>query len=88
MEPSTWRGLGAPSHYSVVNIETAHLFIGRDNVYMFDPSGPRPLADNRVAESLLADINVKHQNRLVGFQDRNTWRAYWFYPSVGSMMAR
>ena len=77
-------GMGAPSHYSVVNIETAHLFIGRDNVYMFDPSGPRPLADNRVAESLLADINVKHQNRLVGFQDRNTWRAYWFYPSVGS----
>lgn len=75
-------GLGTWSPYSVVDIETAHLFIGYDNVYLFDGTRPQPIGTNRVAKKLLADIDIAFADRIVGFHHRQAWQVFWWYPSI------
>lgn len=89
--PQVWRwhllpgeGLGCSAHHAVVDIETAHIFPGFDNFYIFDGSRPTPIATNRVAEFFLSDLNHEHKSQMVGHHDRFNWLVYWFYPSINS----
>ncbi len=89
--PQVWRfsrifgdGLGAPSHHSVVDIETAHLFPGVDNFYLYDGTRPTPIGTNTVAEFFMADLNQDFRDQIVGFHDLNDHTVFWWYPSTGS----
>ena len=89
--PQVWRmtlipgdGLGAPSHHSVVDIETAHLFPGYDDFYLFDGTRPNPIGTNRVSEFFFNDLNAEHKSQIVGHHDRRNSLVYWSYPSTDS----
>jgi hypothetical protein len=66
----------------VVDIETAHLFIGNDNVYLYDGSRPVPIATNRVADYFFSNLRYAAKEHVVGFHDRTNWNVYWWYPSI------
>lgn len=75
-------GLGAPGPLAVVDIETALLFPGFDNFYLFDGTRPVPIATNRVAEFFFDDLNFEFAYAITGYHDRQRWRVYWWYPST------
>ena len=90
--PQVWRwnlipgeGLGCPSHHAVVNIESAHIFPGLDNFYIFDGSRPRAIGTNRVSEFFLDDLHHEHKDQMIGHHDRLNSVVYWFYPSTASL---
>lgn len=75
-------GLGTFSPYSVVDIETAHLFIGKDNIYLYDGSRPVPIATNRVADFFFSNLRFAARDYIVGHHDKTNWIVYWWYPSI------
>lgn len=86
--PKAWRfdrvngdGLGTWGKFSVVSIETALLFPGYDNFYMFDGVRPVPIGTNRVAQYFLQDVNYNLAHSVVGYHDKDNWRVFWWYPS-------
>jgi len=86
--PEVWRwravpgeGLGTWGPYSVVNIETAHIFWGFDNAYLYDGTRPIPIATNRVASWFFDNLNIAEADKMVGYHDRQNFRVYWFFPS-------
>lgn len=77
-------GIGAYSHYSVVNVEgIGLLWPGRDNFYLYDGARAVPIATNLTAEFFLSDLDVANASRMVGFHERSKWRVFWWYPSRG-----
>jgi hypothetical protein len=90
--PNVWtfraipsQGLGAPSHYSTVNIESALLFIGQDNFYLYDGTRPVPIGTQRVAHHVLDEVlDWNNKKLVVGVHDRTHWRVYWWYPTTSS----
>lgn len=87
--PTVWswelvpgEGLGSWSHYNVVDIEGAGLmFIGYDNVYVFDGTRATAIGTNRVAQFIFDTMDLSKANRLIGFHHRQAWRVYWFMPT-------
>lgn len=90
--PAVWgwtkvpgEGLGAWSHYSVVDVEgVGLLFPGKDNFYLFDGSRATPIGTNRVAEFFFEDLDAFRAHRMVGFHARREWNVYWYYPDGNS----
>lgn len=77
-------GLGAPSHSAVVDIDTAHLFPGTDNFYVYDGTRPQAIGTNRVADFFRMNLNYTQRKLMIGVHDRQNWRVYWWYPSGAS----
>lgn len=74
-------GLGAWSHYSVVDVEgVGLLFPGRDNFYIFDGSRATPIGTNRVAEYFFLSLDALNSHKMIGFHARREWNVYWYYP--------
>lgn len=71
---------GCLSGYSVVDRGTEHLFIGQDNLYVFDGSTPRPFGD-RVWQWLRDDIDPDHKLLVWAFHHRAAREVYWCYRS-------
>lgn len=74
-------GLGTWGPGGVVSIESALLFWGYDNFYLFDGTRPVPIGTNRVADFATSDLDQEFAERVVGFHDRQNWRVYWWYAS-------
>ena len=77
-------GFGTHSPHAVVNLESAHAFLGQDNFYIYDGTRPTAIGTNRVAAYVLDDLNWQRSNLICGMHDRNNWRIYWWYPSANS----
>ena len=89
--PSIWSfrlipvtGLGAPGPHAVANIRTAHIFPGVDDFYMYDGTRPIPIGTNRVSEFFFSELNEEFRDQVIAMHDRQTWRVFWFYPTVNS----
>jgi hypothetical protein len=78
-------GLGASSPYGVVDLESAHAFLGEDNFYLYDGVRPAAIGTNRVADFILTDMGWSGKGLVVGMHDRQAWRVYWWYPSANSL---
>lgn len=72
--------IGALSQESVLDIGTAHLFIGQDDIWSFDGSRPVSIG-TAVRNTFFADLHPSYRYRVQGFYDRAAKTAYWYYPS-------
>jgi hypothetical protein len=77
-------GLGASSPHGVIDLESAHAFLGEDNFYLYDGVRPTPIGTNRVANFILEDMDWSRKSLVVGMHDRQNWRVFWWYPSANS----
>ena len=75
--------IGAVSQEAVVSIETAHFFIGRNDIYMFDGSRPVPVGEG-IREWFFDNLNYQFAYRIRGVHDKLNTLVYWYYPSSGS----
>lgn len=75
---------GALSQESVIEIDGYHLFLGQDNIYLYDGSIPRPIADNQVREWFISNSDPATRFKAVGMFDRTNRLAYWFFNGLSS----
>lgn len=74
---------GALSHESVIDTGTAHVFIGRDDFWIFDGSRPRPIGAP-VKEWFFSHSDATYRYRIRSFFDQFKNLCWWFYPTPGS----
>lgn len=75
--------IGAVSQESVVNLETAHLYISTSDIFMFDGSRPVPISDG-IREWFFNDLNINFAYKIRGVRDKRNSLVYWYYPSIAS----
>jgi hypothetical protein len=75
--------IGCSSQEGVINIGTAHFFIGYEDFYMFDGSRPVPIG-SAVKEWFFDDLNFSFRYKIHGLHDRNRGIVMWWYPSTAS----
>lgn len=75
--------IGALSQEAVIDIGTAHVFLGADDFYLFDGTRPTSIGAS-LREWFFADLDPAYQYRVQSLHDRTNALAYWFYPTVGS----
>ena len=77
--------IGCASHEAIVNIGTAHFFVGPDDFYMFD--GSRPVSIGApLRKWFFARLSTKFRYKIAGLHDRANGRVWWFYPSSASSL--
>lgn len=74
---------GAISQEAVIDTGTAHLFIGRDDFWIFDGARPRPIGAP-VKEWFFANSDSTYRYRIRSYFDQFKNLAWWFYPTAGS----
>lgn len=72
--------IGCSSQEAVVNIGTAHLFVGYENIYEFDGSRPVPIG-NDIKEWFFGNLNKKYRHLIKGMHEKSASRVWFFYPS-------
>lgn len=88
--PSVWNFLnipgdvGAPSQEAIVNIKTAHVFMGYEDFYMFDGSRPTPIGAEIRKWFFGSRLDPAYRYNVIGTHDRNNGCVWFFYPTVGS----
>lgn len=75
--------IGCSSQEAVVNIGSAHLFIGYENIYMFDGSRPVPIG-NEVKEWFFGTMNNAYRYLICGMHEKAASRVWFFFPSGAS----
>lgn len=87
--PAVWQwtrvpgDIGCSNHEAVVNIETAHYFIGQENIYAFDGNTIQPVGDG-IKEWFFRNLNVSYRHRISGMHERGKGRVWWFFPKGNS----
>lgn len=75
--------IGAFSQETVVNIDTAHLFIGNGDFWIFD--GSRPVSIGApVRDWFFSSVNQQYQHKTQGYYDRAKALVYWYFASHSS----
>lgn len=75
--------IGCSSNNVVVNVGTAHVFMGAENFYYFDGSRPQPIG-NPLRNWFYAQLNAKYAYKCHGAYDRISGNVWFFYPSNAS----
>ena len=87
--PSVWDfsllpgDVGVSSNEAVVNVGTAHFFVGYEDIYYFDGSRPVAIGDP-IKKTFFNDLNKTYRYRIVGMHDRTNSLVVFFYPSGNS----
>ena len=87
--PEVWRwhqvgaDIGCVGQDAVVDTSIGLVFVGRDNVYAFDGTSPRPLATGVIRDWLMADMAGLYQGRTKLLWDRAFNRVWIFYAQAG-----
>lgn len=69
---------------AVVDTSIGHIFVGSDNIYVFDGTRPAPIADNTVRQWWLDNSSSQYRYRTRLLWDRDNNIVMMFYPSVSS----
>ncbi len=69
---------------AVVDIGSAHIFVGEDNIWMYDGTRPAPISQNSVRQWFYSDLSATYKYRTIVSFDRNNGRVWIFYPSTVS----
>lgn len=75
--------IGCSSQEAVVNIGTAHLFVGQTDIYSFDGTRPVPIGAP-LRQWFFARLNRSYQYKIAALHDRVNGAVWWFYPSTTS----
>lgn len=87
--PEVWRwtqvstDVGCVGQDAVVDTAIGHVFVGRDNVYVFDGTTPRPLATGTIRKWLFADMAGGYQFKAQCLWDRANSLVWIFYATAG-----
>lgn len=83
----TWQQIpgecGAISQESVVSIDTAHVFIGNDDFWLFDGSRPTPIGAP-IRYWFFGHSSPQYRYRTIGYYDRFNALVYWYFVSKQS----
>lgn len=86
--PSVWQWtlipgeIGCSSQNAVVNIGTAHVFVGWEDFYLFDGFRPVPIGST-LREWFFSDLDANYRYLIKGLHDRTHSLVYFFYPRLG-----
>ena len=75
--------VGCASNEAIINIGSAHLFIGYEDIYYFDGSRPVPIGE-QIKSWFFSDLNKQFRYKITGVHDRTNSLAMFFYPSNSS----
>lgn len=87
--PEVWRwsqvstDVGCVGQDAVVDTALGHVFVGKDNVYLFDGTTPRPLATGTIRKWLFDDMSGTYQYKATCLWDRANYRVWIYYPAAG-----
>lgn len=77
--------IGCVGISAVTDTLIGHIFVGQDNVYLYDGTTPRPLDGTQVIRSwLFRDINPTYQYRTALLYDRTSYTVHLYYVSAAS----
>lgn len=79
--------IGASGVHNVIKIGdpvTRHLFIGYDDIYQFNGQTPSTIGKNVVTEWFFDNLSPDYRSRIIGVNDKQNWRAFWFFPDRSS----
>lgn len=88
--PNVWNfqnipgDVGTPSQEAIVNIKTAHVFMGYEDFYLFDGSRPAPIGAEIRKWFFDSRLDPAYRYNVIGTHDRNNGCVWFFYPTVGS----
>ena len=74
---------GAICHEAVLDTGTAHLFIGRDDFWLFDGTVPKPIGAP-VKQWFFDHSDSTYRQNIRTYFDQYQNIAWWFYPANGS----
>lgn len=75
--------IGCPTQEAVISIGTAHIFIGYEDIYLFDGSRPQSVGKG-IKEAFFTDLNKTYRYKITGMHERSSSRVWFFYPSGSS----
>lgn len=75
--------IGTACQEAVVNIGTAHYFIGPDDFYVFDGTRPAPL-NSPIRQWFFESLDQAYAHKICSTYDRQAKRIFWWFPTVGS----
>jgi hypothetical protein len=76
--------IGCPSQDAIASIGTAHIFMGRDDFYLFDGSRPIPIGDGIRVWFFQTELNHLYKANVQALHDRQSKCVWFFYPSATS----
>ncbi|TAL42096.1 MAG: hypothetical protein EPN91_09225, partial [Salinibacterium sp.] len=87
--PAVWSfqeypAVGCVGLNAVVDLGTVHIFVGRDNIWMFDGARPVPIAEGQVRQWFLNNRSSDNAYLTQIVFDRLNRLIYIFFPSAGS----
>jgi hypothetical protein len=87
--PAVWSfqeypNVGCVGLNAVVDIGTAHIFVGRDNFWMFDGARPVSIADGQLRQWFINNRSSDYAYLTQVIFDRTYKLIYIFFPSAGS----
>ena len=76
--------LGCVGPEAVVDIGGAHIFVGDDNIWLYDGTRPVPIAEGVVRRWFFDNSSATYRFRTIVSMDRQSNRVWIFFPSSGS----
>lgn len=87
--PEVWRwaqvsnDVGCIGQDAVVDTSIGHVFVGKDNVYVFDGTTPRPIATGVIRKWMFDDMAGAYQFKTICLWDRPNNQVWIYYASAG-----
>lgn len=75
--------IGCASHEAVADIGGAHLFVGPDDIYLFNGGVPQAVG-SAIREWFFADLDPTYKGVIRSSHDRTNSLVYFYYPRLGS----
>jgi hypothetical protein len=75
--------IGCTTPRGVVSVGSAHCFIGRDNIWLFDGARPVPIGD-KLRNWFFRQFNSTYAFRTIGAYDPITGNVWWHYVSTAA----
>lgn len=76
--------IGCIGPEAVTDIGGAHIFVGEDNIWLFDGTRPQPIATGQVRQWFFDNSSASNRYRTIVKYDRQKSRVWFFYPSASS----
>lgn len=75
--------IGCSSQEAIADIGTAHIFIGFEDIYLFDGGLPKPIG-SPLREWFFSDLDPAYRYRIRSAHDRANSLVYFYYPRTGN----
>lgn len=69
---------------ALADIGGAHIFVGEDNIWLFDGTRPQPIATGQLRQWFFDNSSAQYRYKTIVKHDRQNSRVWFFYPSSSS----